>query len=77
MQFRKGQHVLPLTPGYQAGALLIEGAINLGNADLACYDFATLTDELDPTVNTNESAVLFIVEVPYPAPYETFAESRI
>ena len=76
MQFQKGQHVLPLTPGYQAGVLLIEGAINLRDADLARYDFATLTDELDPTVETNENADLFIVEVPYPAPYETFAESR-
>ena len=76
VQFRKGQHVLPLTPGYQAGALLIEGAINLGDAALERHDFATLTNEVDPIVDTRENADLFMVEVPYPAPYETFAESR-
>ena len=76
VQFQKGRHVLPLTPGHQSGALLIEGAINLGDVALERYDFAILTDEVDPTVDTRENADLFLVEVPYPAPYETFADSR-
>ncbi len=76
VQFQKGRHVLPLTPGHQAGALLIEGAITLGDVPLERYDFAALTDEVNPTVDSRENADLFLVEVPYPAPYETFAESR-
>ena len=39
--------------------------------------FAVLIDaEVDPVVDAREHADLFLVEVPYPAPYETFAESR-
>ena len=76
VQFHKGRHVLPLTPGHQAGALLIEGSLNLGDAHLERYDFSALTDEVDPIVDTRDNADLFLVEVPYPAPYETFVESR-
>jgi redox-sensitive bicupin YhaK (pirin superfamily) len=76
VQFQKGRHELPMTAGYQAGAFLIEGAISLGGNALERHDFAVITDEPQPTVNASEAADLFVVEVPYPAPYETFAESR-
>lgn len=76
VQFQKGQHSLPLTPGHQVGTLLIDGAITLGGSPVDRHDFAVLTDETDPIVNARENADLFLVEVPYPAPYETFVESR-
>ena len=76
VQFQKGRHTLPLTPGYQVGALLVDGAIALGDNAMGRHDFAVLIDEVDPVVDAREHADLFLVEVPYPAPYETFAESR-
>ena len=76
VQFQPGAHELPLTLGYKAAVLLIDGAIALGDQALERHDFAVLTDETHPRVEARHPADLFVVEVPYPAPYETFAESR-
>ncbi len=76
VQFQGGSHELPLTLGHQAAVLLIDGAIALGGQSLERHDFAVLTDETSPDVEAHHPADLFVVEVPYPAPYETFAESR-
>ena len=76
VQFRKGRHVLPLTPGHQAGALLIEGAINLGDAPWNAMILPHSPTKWIQPSTLARMPISFLVEVPYPAPYETFAESR-
>ncbi len=76
VQFQPGQHALPMQAGYQAGVFLIDGEFSLQDRVMKKNDFAVITDERELTLATIGPADLFVVEVPYPAPYETFAQSR-
>ena len=39
-------------------------------------DFAVLVDEAKLLIDSDSKSQLFVVEVPHPAPYETFASTQ-
>lgn len=76
VQFQEGQHALPMKTGYRAGAFTIDGEFSLQGQSLKKNDFVVMTDETEVQLEAVSRSDLFIVEVPYPAPYETYAEAR-
>jgi quercetin 2,3-dioxygenase len=75
-QFQEGQHALPIKAGHQAGVFVVDGAFSLQGQSIEKNDFVLITDEPEVALEAVGRGDLFIVEAPYPAPYETFAASR-
>ena len=76
VQFQQGRHILPMQVGYQAGAFLIDGELSVQEQHMDKNDFVAIADEAEIDLDVSGPADLFVVEVPYPAPYETLAQKR-
>ena len=72
----KGEHIVELAPDHKASLFLLDGELNLSGTEMQQGDFALAEQEQNMAINASTDAILFAIEAPDPAPYQTYAESR-
>ncbi len=76
VEVQAGKRMLSLTDGHKAGIFLIDGTGQIQGESVNKGDFVVVADEHELVFDAAEKADLFVVEVPVPAPYDTYAESQ-
>ena len=72
----QGEHTVELAPEHKAGLFLLNGELALSGTSMQKGDFALTEQEQSLAINASSDAVLFAIEAPDPAPYQTYAASR-
>jgi len=65
-----------LAPEHKAGLFLLNGELALSGTSMQKGDFALTEQEQSLAINASTDAVLFAIEAPDPAPYQTYVASR-
>lgn len=76
LKFKCGSYKVPMTPGFRSGIFVLEGKLAINDHLSKKNDFAVVVDEARLSINSVTNSDIFIVEVPNPAPYETFASTQ-
>ena len=76
LTFEPGKYIIPMTPGFRSGVFILKGTLSLNQYAGRKNDFAVLVDETKLLIDSDSKSKLFVVEVPHPAPYETFASTQ-